>query len=165
MTPLVAILTLAATAYIVTVVPDFLVRFVLWLLTHTFFRIRIVDGDNVPFRGPALLVSNHMSHADAFLIGGCIQRFVRFMVNEGHYERFRRFFRMIKAIPVPAGTRAAPDFSREDLDHRPVGLAAYRGKIEAAGIGGPMALSVAHRGRRCPAGRARGQLRAQPLGQ
>ena len=40
------------TVYIVTVVPDYFIRFVLWLLTHTIFRIRIVGKENVPFRGP-----------------------------------------------------------------------------------------------------------------
>ncbi len=44
--------TLAVTVYIVTVVNDFLIRFLLWLLTHTIFRIRIVGQENVPFRGP-----------------------------------------------------------------------------------------------------------------
>ena len=61
-------------------VPEFLVRFVLWMATHTIFKIRIVGQENVPFRGPALLVANHMSHVDGFLIGACIQRFIRFMV-------------------------------------------------------------------------------------
>ena len=42
---------LLVTVYIVTVVPDFLVRFVLWLLTHSVFRIRIDGQENVPFRG------------------------------------------------------------------------------------------------------------------
>ncbi len=81
--------TLIATIYIVRVVPEFLVRFLVWLATHTVYNIRIRGQENVPFRGPALLVSNHVSHLDGFLIGACIQRFVRFMVwkpylrNEG----------------------------------------------------------------------------------
>ena len=41
--------TLAGTVYIVRVVPDFLVRFVLWMFTHTVFKIRIVGAENVPF--------------------------------------------------------------------------------------------------------------------
>ena len=77
---------LLVTVYIVTVVPDYLVRFVLWMLTHSIFRIRIVGQENVPFRGPALLVSNHMSHVDGFLIGACVQRFIRFMVWKPYYE-------------------------------------------------------------------------------
>src|SRR5258708_22782144 len=63
---------LLVTAYIVTIVPEYLVRFVLWLLTHSIFRIRIAGQENVPFRGPALLVSNHMSHVHGLLIGPCV---------------------------------------------------------------------------------------------
>jgi len=71
------ILTLLVTVYILTKVPDFFVRFVLWLATHTVFRIHIVGQENVRSAGPALLVANHTSHADGFLIGACVQRFIR----------------------------------------------------------------------------------------
>ena len=94
--------TLAVTVYIVTVVDDFLIRFLLWLFTHTLFRIRIVGQENVPFRGPALLVSNHMSHVDGFLIGACVQRFVRFMVWKPYFQMkpLNWFFHKTHAIPV-----------------------------------------------------------------
>ncbi len=80
-----------------------IVRFLLWLLTHTFYRIRVSGVENVPNRGPALLVSNHVSYIDGFLIGACVRRLVRFMVNEHHYNAFRWFFSTVKAIPVPVG--------------------------------------------------------------
>jgi acyl-[acyl-carrier-protein]-phospholipid O-acyltransferase / long-chain-fatty-acid--[acyl-carrier-protein] ligase len=98
-------LSLLATAYILTVVDDFLIRFSLWMLTHTIFRISIVGQENMPFRGPALLVSNHVSYADGLIIGGCIQRFVRFMVWKPIYEMkaLNWFFRKMKAIPVATG--------------------------------------------------------------
>ena len=102
------VLTLAATLYIVSVVPEFFVRMLLWLFTHTIFRIRIHGGENVPHRGPALLVTNHVSHADGFLIGACVQRFIRFMVWKPYYEipPLNRFFRLTHAIPVGAGREA-----------------------------------------------------------
>lgn len=56
------LLALAATVYILAVLPDFLIRFTLWLVTHTLYRIRISGEERVPFRGPALLVSNHLSY-------------------------------------------------------------------------------------------------------
>ncbi len=98
--------TLGVTAYIVTVVPDFLVRFVLWMATHSVFRIRIAGSENVPFRGPALLVSNHISHVDGLLIGASLQRFVRFMVWRPFYDMkmLHWLFRLTNAIPV--GTRS-----------------------------------------------------------
>jgi acyl-[acyl-carrier-protein]-phospholipid O-acyltransferase/long-chain-fatty-acid--[acyl-carrier-protein] ligase len=99
--------TVGTTAYIVSVVPDFLIRFVLWMATHTFFRIRIVGQENLPLHGPALLVSNHVSHVDGFLIGASVQRVIRFMVWRPIYEMkmLRWFFRLTSAIPV--GTRSA----------------------------------------------------------
>ena len=97
--------TLLVTVYIVTVVPDFLIRFVLWMVTHTVFKIRIVGQENVPFRGPALLVANHMSHVDGFLIGACVQRFIRFMVWKPFFQlkALNWFFRLTNAIPVGTG--------------------------------------------------------------
>ena len=92
-------------AYILTVVPDYFVRFTLWLLTHSVFRIKIKGAENVPFRGPALLVANHMSHIDGFLIGACVQRFIRFMVWKPYYQlkSLNWFFRLTKSIPVGTG--------------------------------------------------------------
>lgn len=97
--------TLLATAYIASVVPEFLVRFILWMLTHSAYRIRLVGQEHVPFRGPALLVSNHVSHLDGLLVGVSVQRFIRFMVYRPYYElkAFHWLFRLMKAIPMAAG--------------------------------------------------------------
>src|SRR5581483_7226114 len=98
-----AAMTLAVTFYIVTLVPDFLVRFLLWLITHSIYRIRILGQPHVPVRGPALLVCNHVSFVDGLLVGACLQRFVRFMVYKRYYEMapLAPLFRLMQAIPVP----------------------------------------------------------------
>ncbi len=111
-------LTIGVTIYIVMLAPEFLVRFLLWFATHTIFKIRIVGTDNVPRRGPALLVANHMSHVDGMLIGACLQRFVRFMVWKPYYDMkaFHWFFKLSKAIPV--GTSGPRDMVRSIQDAR-----------------------------------------------
>jgi acyl-[acyl-carrier-protein]-phospholipid O-acyltransferase/long-chain-fatty-acid--[acyl-carrier-protein] ligase len=99
---IVGLLTLVATVYILTLLPDFLIRFTLWMITHSIYRIRVVGQEHVPFRGPALLVCNHMSHVDGLLIGASVQRFVRFMIYRPIYEAraLNWLFRLMNAIPV-----------------------------------------------------------------
>ncbi|MFQ5464417.1 MAG: MFS transporter [Thermodesulfobacteriota bacterium] len=84
--------------------PAFLTRFVFWCLTHARYRIRVEGGENIPARGPALLVSNHLSFADPFFVGASVQRFVRFMVERDFYEMrlIGRVMRVLGAIPVRA---------------------------------------------------------------
>ncbi|MGH7829491.1 MAG: AMP-binding protein, partial [Candidatus Binatia bacterium] len=113
--------TLIATVYILTILPDFLIRFSLWLLTHVIYRIRIVGQDNVPFRGPALLVCNHVSHVDSLLVGACVQRFIRFMIYRPYYElrALNWLFKLMNAIPVSGRNRSdiveSIEWAREEL--------------------------------------------------
>jgi acyl-[acyl-carrier-protein]-phospholipid O-acyltransferase / long-chain-fatty-acid--[acyl-carrier-protein] ligase len=113
------ILTLLASIYVLSVVPEFLVRFTLWLITHTIYRIRILGQEHVPSRGPALLVCNHLSHIDGALVGGSIQRFVRFLVYKPYYDHWavNPLLRMLHAIPVGGGRDAvaAIDTARREL--------------------------------------------------
>jgi acyl-[acyl-carrier-protein]-phospholipid O-acyltransferase/long-chain-fatty-acid--[acyl-carrier-protein] ligase len=100
-----ALLTLMAAVCVFRVVPHFTVRFLFWVLMHSVYKIRIVGKQNIPQHGPALLVSNHVTFIDGFLIGACIQRFVRHMVFETWYDRFAKPLSWIHAIRVPVGTR------------------------------------------------------------
>ncbi len=97
--------TLLATGCALYLLPDFLVRFCLWFLTHTLYRIRIVGQENVPLHGPALLVCNHISFVDGLLVGSCVQRFIRFLVYKGIYDHkaLNWFMRFMKTIPVESG--------------------------------------------------------------
>jgi acyl-[acyl-carrier-protein]-phospholipid O-acyltransferase/long-chain-fatty-acid--[acyl-carrier-protein] ligase len=97
-------LTALAGVIALQLVPDFAVRFVLYLLTRAVYRIRVLGSENVPRTGPALLVANHVSFVDGFLIAACFHRFVRFMVDETYYRRFQPIFRLFHAIPVQAGS-------------------------------------------------------------
>ena len=114
-------MTFGVTAYLLLILPDFLIRFSLWLFTHTVYRIKIVGQENVPFRGPALLVCNHVSLVDGLLVGVCIQRFVRFMVYRPYYEHpaFHWLFKLMNAIPVSNKSKAEVieclDRAREEL--------------------------------------------------
>src|SRR5207247_2428874 len=106
--------TLLSSIYVLSVVPEFLVRFSLWLITHTIYRIRIVGQENVPFRGPALLICNHVSLVDGLLVGSCVQRFIRFLVYKPYYEHraFNWLLKMMKAIPIAGGRESLASLER-----------------------------------------------------
>ncbi|HEV2352082.1 MAG TPA: acyl-[ACP]--phospholipid O-acyltransferase [Terriglobia bacterium] len=97
-----AVISFGATAYILTVLPDFTIRLCLWLLAHTFYRIKVRGTENLPKRGPALLVCNHISYVDPFLIGACTQRFIRFLMYRRFYETtgVHWLAKLMGAIPI-----------------------------------------------------------------
>ncbi len=81
-----AILTLVTTAYSIYLLPDSLVRFVLWAATHSIYRIRVEGRENIPESGGALFVSNHMSFVDALLLIASTDRSIRFLMFKGIYD-------------------------------------------------------------------------------
>jgi len=104
----VGVATLVASVYVLATVPDFFVRFVLWLLVHSLYRIRIIGRPHIPQRGPALVIANHVSWIDGPLIAACVQRFIRFMVYAPYYRHrlAHPLLRRMHAIPVMAGRPA-----------------------------------------------------------
>jgi acyl-[acyl-carrier-protein]-phospholipid O-acyltransferase/long-chain-fatty-acid--[acyl-carrier-protein] ligase len=131
------VVTLASSLYVLYVVPEFLIRFTLWLFTHTVYRIRIVGQEHVPFRGPALLVCNHLSQVDGLLVGACVQRFIRFLVYRPYYEywAFRPLMKLMKAIPVAGGREAlaAIEHARRELQAGHVVCIFAEGSISRTG--------------------------------
>jgi acyl-[acyl-carrier-protein]-phospholipid O-acyltransferase/long-chain-fatty-acid--[acyl-carrier-protein] ligase len=101
----VGLVAFAVTAFTMLRLGAFFARFVLWLLTHSLYRIAIVGRENLPRRGPALLVCNHLSFVDGLLVGAAVPRFVRFIMHRAYYDMplLNRLFRAMQAIPVGAG--------------------------------------------------------------
>ena len=97
-----ALLNVVVAIYIFTLLPEFLMRFLVWILVNTLYRVRPTGLENVPDKGPAMLVCNHVSFVDALLVGGSIRRPVRFVM---YYKIFgipllRFIFKTAKAIPI-----------------------------------------------------------------
>jgi acyl-[acyl-carrier-protein]-phospholipid O-acyltransferase / long-chain-fatty-acid--[acyl-carrier-protein] ligase len=99
------LLTFAGTWWALRLLPEALLRLVLVLMTHTFYRLRVVGRLNVPERGGALLVPNHVSFVDGLLVLASLDRPVRFVVDAEyfHFPLFAPFLRAAGAIPISAG--------------------------------------------------------------
>ena len=92
----------AVTIYVLTLLPEHLLRFLFWLATNVAYRLRIVGGENVPLEGPALLVSNHVSFVDGLIVLASTPRFIRFIVHKdiADLQAFRRLSKVMRAIPI-----------------------------------------------------------------
>ena len=66
-----------------------IVRLYFWLLAHTFYRVEVRGGENLPKSGPALLVCNHISFIDPFLLGAGVRRSICFLMPRCFYELAR----------------------------------------------------------------------------
>jgi acyl-[acyl-carrier-protein]-phospholipid O-acyltransferase/long-chain-fatty-acid--[acyl-carrier-protein] ligase len=102
-----AAMTLATTIYTLRLLPDSFARFVLWAMTHTVYRIKVIGREYVPVRGGAMLVSNHLSLVDGLLVIAANDRPIRFLMRKEIYEKpiIHSFARMLGVIPIPATTR------------------------------------------------------------
>ncbi|KHL56800.1 MFS transporter [Xanthomonas cannabis] len=111
--------------WIFTLVPEFLMRFLSWVLVSVLYRLRARDIDgHVPDDGAALLVCNHVSYMDALILSAVIPRPVRFVM---YYKIFRIpvmrwIFRTAKAIPI-AGAREDPALMQQAFDRIDAALA------------------------------------------
>jgi 1-acyl-sn-glycerol-3-phosphate acyltransferase len=113
-----AVLNAVVAIYIFTLVPEFLMRFLVWMLIHLIYRVRVTGMDNIPREGPVIVASNHVSFVDPLILGGMIRRPVNFVM---YYKIYRIpvlnfVFRTGKAIPI--ASRAEDPKILEQAYHR-----------------------------------------------
>lgn len=97
-------LTLGLTVTSFIVLPDFFFRFAALVVTRVAYRVRVIGRENLPVEGPALLICNHVTYLDAFLLSVTTRRRIRFIMAQDVYESLRfaqPFLRLMGAIPLP----------------------------------------------------------------
>jgi 1-acyl-sn-glycerol-3-phosphate acyltransferase len=97
-----ALLNAAVAAYIYALMPEFLLRFLSWLLVHSIYRIRTSGTSNIPEQGAALIVCNHVSYVDALLLMAVSPRPIRFVMDVSIFRLpvMSWLFRQVRAIPI-----------------------------------------------------------------
>jgi 1-acyl-sn-glycerol-3-phosphate acyltransferase len=126
-----ALFNAAVALYIYTLVPEFLMRFMVWILIHSVYRLRKSGLERIPDEGPAVLVCNHVSYVDALVISAACRRPIRWVMDHRIYALplLNFFFRTVRAIPIapakedPAALERAYDAVAQALsDGELVGL-------------------------------------------
>ncbi len=82
-----AIFNAVVAIYIYRLVPEFLIRFIVWILVHSVYRLEKKDVERIPEAGAALIVCNHASFADVLVITAACRRPVRFVINQKYFSK------------------------------------------------------------------------------
>ncbi len=112
-----ALMNAAVALFIFMLVPEFIMRLLVWLLIHSIYRVRKIDLEKIPDNGPLVLVCNHVSFVDALVLIGSIRRPIRFVM---YYKIFQIpvlsfIFKTANAIPI-AGGKEDPELMRKAFD-------------------------------------------------
>jgi 1-acyl-sn-glycerol-3-phosphate acyltransferase len=104
-----AVMNAAVALYIYGLVPEFLMRFLAWLLIHTFYRVDKEGLEHVPDEGPCILVCNHVSYVDAVVIAACVRRPIRFVMDHRIFRLplLSFIFRTMRTIPIASAKEDA----------------------------------------------------------
>jgi 1-acyl-sn-glycerol-3-phosphate acyltransferase len=97
-----AALSVASGVYIYSLLPEFLLRFLAWLLGSTMYRVKVIDHDNIPVTGPVVVVCNHVAFNDPLLVAGALRRPARFVMDH-HMAKLPLLsilFNQGKVIPI-----------------------------------------------------------------
>lgn len=138
---LLALMNAVVAFYIFQQVPEFTIRFVVWLLSHSIYKVSHEGLENIPDRGAAMIVCNHVSFVDALLLGGAIRRPVRFIMSKDIYEKpiLNYLFRKSSTIPIqvkeidPEAYDFAFNAIREGLENRDLLCIFPEGKLTRDG--------------------------------
>ena len=112
-----AVLNLLVALYVFTLVPEFMMRCLIWCMVNTLYRLKKKGLDNIPDEGPALIVCNHVSFVDALIIASCSRRPVRFVMYHKIFSIpvLNFIFKTGNAIPI-ASEKEDPEIMNHAFD-------------------------------------------------
>jgi 1-acyl-sn-glycerol-3-phosphate acyltransferase len=98
----VGLMNAAVAVFIYTLVPEFLMRFIVWMLIHSIYRLEKSGLERIPDEGAALVVCNHVSFVDALVISAACRRPIRFVMDHRIFRIpvLSFVFRTGRAIPI-----------------------------------------------------------------
>lgn len=106
----IAIMNIVVAVYIYYQVPDFFLRFVIYIISHTMYRVKHQGLDHIPEQGAAVIVCNHVSYMDVLILAGACKRPTRFVMDKTIFYNpgLHWFFKLAKTIPI-ASQKSDPE--------------------------------------------------------
>ncbi|MBV1870488.1 MAG: 1-acyl-sn-glycerol-3-phosphate acyltransferase, partial [Gammaproteobacteria bacterium] len=106
----VSIMNIVVAIYIYSHVPEFFLRFTIWILSHTAYRVSQKGFEYIPDEEAAVIVCNHVSYMDPLILASACARPVRFVMDKSTYNNpaLNWFFKLAKTIPI-ASQKSDPE--------------------------------------------------------
>jgi 1-acyl-sn-glycerol-3-phosphate acyltransferase len=97
-----ALMNAAVAAYIYFLLPEFMLRFIAWLIASVMYRMQVLGHEKIPKSGPVVLVCNHVTYVDWLLIAAAVKRPCRFVMYAGFYKGIlgKTLMKQAKVIPI-----------------------------------------------------------------
>ena len=97
-----ALLNIVVVGYVFWLMPEYIVRLVMLLVTRVVYRLKVRGDEHLPTEGAAILVCNHVSFVDAVILGVISPRPMVFLMDHRIFKSpvLGWFFRLCKAIPI-----------------------------------------------------------------
>lgn len=113
-----SIINALVAVYIYTIIPEFLFRLMCWFVAHILYRIQVIGRENIPSKGPAVLICNHVSFVDWLIIASACPRPIRFVMHYSFLEipLTGRIFKDARVIPI-AGSKESPEILNSALEN------------------------------------------------
>lgn len=145
-----ALLNAAVAIYVYGQMPEFALRFIIWMLSHSMYRVKHKELEHIPEEGGALIVCNHVSYVDALLLAGACRRPIRFVMDENIFRNplLGWFFKVAKTIPICAKAKNEQTFEnafrqiRSDLEEGNLVCIFPEGKLTKSGEINPFKKGV-----------------------
>lgn len=111
---IIALMNAAVALFVFTKVPEFAMRLLIWLLSHTMYRVQHHGLEQIPAEGPAIIACNHVSYVDALLLAGAVRRPIRFIMYKPIYEIpvLHFIFKTSRAIPICSKEKDPKGYAR-----------------------------------------------------
>ena len=99
---IIALMNAAVAIFVFSKVPEFAMRLLIWLLSHTMYRVKHEGLERIPAEGAAIIACNHVSYVDALLLAGAVRRPIRFIMYKPIYQIpvLHFIFKTSRAIPI-----------------------------------------------------------------
>lgn len=113
------VLALIGTVVTLMLLPQSLVRYLMYFVVSKFYRVDVYGLDNLPSTGGVLLLGNHTSFLDWAIVQIASPRPVRFVMERSIYQKWylHWLLKRLNMIPISAGaSKASIETIREALN-------------------------------------------------